>query len=97
MPNDRHKYFSRLSREDQQRVRVLAGILRVADGLDRSHTNVIRRVTCEVSSREIGIVCETNGPADEEMAAAEEKADLLESVFERRCVVKVLVKTQAAR
>jgi hypothetical protein len=53
---------------------------------------VIRRVTCEVSSREIQMVCEASGPADDEIAAAEEKADLLESVFDRKCVVKVLVK-----
>jgi putative phosphoesterase len=91
VPNDRHKYFRRLSGEDQQRVRVLAGILRVADGLDSTHTRVMRRVTCEVSSREITIVCEVNGPADDEIAAVAEKADLLESVLERRCVVKVLV------
>lgn len=93
VPSERHKYFNRLSREDQQRVRVLAGILRVADGLDRTHTNVIRSVTCEVTSREIRLACEAGGPAEEEIAAAEEKADLLESVFDRRCVVKVLVKT----
>jgi exopolyphosphatase/pppGpp-phosphohydrolase len=95
--NERHQYFNRLRREDQQRVRVLAGILRVADGLDRTHTNVIRRVTCEVSSREIRLVCEASGPADEEIAAAGEKADLLESVFDRRCVVKVLVKGPQTR
>ncbi len=93
MPNDRHKYFNRLSPEDQHRVRVLAGILRVADGLDRTHENVIRSVACEVSRREVRVVCEANGPADGEIAAAEEKADLLEDVFNRRCVVKVLVKT----
>jgi putative phosphoesterase len=93
VPDDRHKYFRRLSREDRQRVRVLAGILRVADGLDSTHTNVIRRVTCEVSRDEIRIACEANGPADEEIAAVAEKADLLESILERRCVAKVLVKT----
>jgi putative phosphoesterase len=92
MPNARHKYFNRLSPEDQHRVRVLAGILRVADGLDRTHTNVIGSITCEVTGREIRLACEASGPADEEIAAAEEKADLLESVFDRRCVVKVLVK-----
>jgi len=92
IPNDRHQYFNRLSPEDQHRVRVLAGILRVADGLDCTHTNVIRRVTCKVSSREIRMVCEANGSADSEISAAEEKADLLESVFNRHCVVKVLVK-----
>jgi putative phosphoesterase len=92
-PNERHKYFHRLSREDQHRVRVLAGLLRVADGLDATHTNVIRHVSCEVSSREIRLACEAAGPADEEIAAVAEKADLLESVFDRRCIVKVLVKT----
>ncbi len=97
VPNERHKYFNRLSREDQHRVRVLAGILRVADGLDCTHTNVIRSVTCEVSSREIRLVCEASGAADEESAAVAEKADLLESVFDRRCVVKVVVKEPQTR
>ncbi len=97
IPNERHKYFNRLSREDQHRVRVLAGILRVADGLDATHTNVIRGVTCEVSSHEIRLRCEASGPADEEIAAVAEKADLLESVFDRRCVVKVVAKEPRAR
>lgn len=93
MPNDRHKYFNRLSPEDQHRVRVLAAILRVADGLDCTHARAIHGVTCNVSSQEIRIACDASGSADNEMAAAEEKADLMESVFNRRCVVKVLVKT----
>lgn len=92
VPQPWHPYFRDLSLGDRHRVRVLAGILRVADGLDRSHANVIRSVKCKVSSREITMVCEAGGPADGEIAAAEEKADLLESVFTRRCVVKAPVK-----
>jgi exopolyphosphatase/guanosine-5'-triphosphate,3'-diphosphate pyrophosphatase len=97
IPNERHQYFNRLSREDQHRVRVLAGILRVADGLDATHTNVIHSVTCGVWSHEIRLACEASGPADEEVAAVEEKANLLESVFDRRCVVKVVVKEPQTR
>ena len=97
VPQQRHPYFRDLGPADQHRVRVLAGILRVADGLDRSHANVIRRVKCKVSSREVTIVCEAGGPADAEIAAAEEKADLLESVLDRRCVVKVPVKGPQTR
>jgi putative phosphoesterase len=93
VPQPRHPYFRDLSSADQHRVCVLAGMLRVADGLDRSHANVIRSVRCKVSSREITIGCEADGPADGEIAAAEEKADLLESVLERRCVIKVPVQT----
>jgi putative phosphoesterase len=92
MPEERHPYFRNLSPADQHRVQVLAGILRVADGLDRGHANVIHSVTCEVSDREIRIVCEAGELADGEIAAAEARADLLESVFNRRCVVKVPVK-----
>jgi putative phosphoesterase len=92
-PDERHRYFNRLSPEDRHRVCVLAGILRVADGLDCTHTNVIHGITCKVSLHEITIVCEAAGPADDEVAAAEKKADLLESVFNRRCIVRVPVKT----
>jgi exopolyphosphatase/pppGpp-phosphohydrolase len=96
-PQDGDKYFRRLSGEDRQRVRVLAGILRVADGLDRSHAGVIRSVACEVSAQEIRMVCDAGGPADSEKAAAEAKADLLESVFHRRCRVEVPVQARTAR
>jgi hypothetical protein len=34
-------------------------------------------------------VCRADGAADAETAAARKKADLLENVFERRCVVVV--------
>lgn len=94
LPQPGHKYFSNLTDEDQHRVRVLGGILRLADGLDRSHLSVIRAVTCEVSKRQIRITCEADDSADEEIAAATKKADLLESVFDRRCEISVFVKTK---
>ena len=93
LPSDRHEDFNRLSPEDQHRVRVLAGILRVADGLDCTHTGAIQKVTCGVLKDEIRIVCEATGPARDEVAAAEEKADLLASVFDRRCILRIPVKT----
>jgi putative phosphoesterase len=96
-PQDGDKYFRRLSGADRQRVRVLAGILRVADGLDRSHACIVRSVTCAVSAQEIRMVCDAGGPADSEKAAAEAKADLLESVFHRRCRVEVPVQARTAR
>jgi putative phosphoesterase len=93
LPDRRHKYFGALSRADQDRVRVLAGILRVADGLDCSHQSVVQSVHGEVSAAEIVLSCETKGPVDCELAAAEKKADLLGSVFGRPCTIRVSVKT----
>jgi exopolyphosphatase/pppGpp-phosphohydrolase len=89
LPKDGHPYFCDLSPADQRRVRVLAGILRVADGLDDGHSGAILDVACQVSREETAIECHAAGPAGDEIAAAQEKADLLESVFGQRCVVRL--------
>jgi exopolyphosphatase/guanosine-5'-triphosphate,3'-diphosphate pyrophosphatase len=86
VPREGHEGFARLDEEDRQRVRALGGILRVADGLDRTHTNIVRDLRCEVSAGRIVIRCEVDGSADAEMWAASEKADLLESVFSRKII-----------
>ena len=43
-PKRKHANFRRLSSRDQTRVRQLAAILRVAGGLDRSHTQQVRDI-----------------------------------------------------
>jgi diadenosine tetraphosphatase ApaH/serine/threonine PP2A family protein phosphatase len=97
LPNVHHKEFGRLSPEDRHRVEVLGGILRVADGLDCTHTSAIRDVVCTVSTNRIRIACEADEPAVEETAAAEEKADLLTGVFHRYCIIQVRGRRQVAR
>ena len=87
LPSDEHKYYVNLSASDQHRVRVLGGILRVADGLDRTHASVVQRLQCEVSDREITVRCSVREPADIEFMAARKKADLLESVLGRPVAV----------
>jgi exopolyphosphatase/guanosine-5'-triphosphate,3'-diphosphate pyrophosphatase len=93
LPDERHKYFSGLSPADQYRVSALAGILRVADGLDRSHMSVVRRVACNVCDARIVFTCEATGPAEVEMDAAAKKADLLEQVFERPVEFEISAET----
>jgi exopolyphosphatase/guanosine-5'-triphosphate,3'-diphosphate pyrophosphatase len=44
-PRRKHPEFAALGREDQRRVRVLAGLLRVAVGLDRNHAARVASVT----------------------------------------------------
>jgi exopolyphosphatase / guanosine-5'-triphosphate,3'-diphosphate pyrophosphatase len=44
-PTRKHEEFARLSRADQETVRRVSGLLRVADGLDRGHTAAVDRVT----------------------------------------------------
>jgi putative phosphoesterase len=92
LPDPGHKYFAGLDAADQRRVCVLAGILRVADGLDRGHLNRIQTVRCEVSKHRIVVLCEADESAEEEISAAAKKADLLESIYGLGCEVKVRVK-----
>ena len=88
LPDVRHKYYGNLTDAEQHCVRVLAGILRVADGLDRSHNRVVRSVQCRVSDRRIVMTCDVRGPADAELAAAEKKADLFQEAFGRPLELK---------
>jgi exopolyphosphatase/guanosine-5'-triphosphate,3'-diphosphate pyrophosphatase len=44
-PTRKHEEFARLSADDQETVRRVSGLLRVADGLDRGHTASVDKVT----------------------------------------------------
>ena len=47
-PKKKHDAFARLSHADQLTVQRLSAILRLADGMDRSHTRCIKKVDCQV-------------------------------------------------
>ncbi len=79
-PRKKHAEFAALSRDDQQRVRVLAGILRVAVGLDRNHSGRVRSVTCHEGRAGVMTVEVTAMPGQDvslELYAANGRADLL--------------------
>lgn len=81
LPRDKHRVFDALGEADQETVRRLAAILRVADGLDRSHGNVVRNVTVQRGPDGLRILAHAiEDPADE-LWAARKKADLFKAVF----------------
>lgn len=49
-PTRKHEEFARLSAEDQETVRRVSGLLRVADGLDRGHTASVDKVTVSLEN-----------------------------------------------
>ena len=51
-PKRKHANFRQLSDDDQQRVRRMAAILRVAGGLDRSNTQQVTAVTVDLDRKE---------------------------------------------
>ncbi|MCI4371653.1 MAG: metallophosphoesterase family protein, partial [Thermoplasmata archaeon] len=86
-PKDRHRTYASLVPQDRRLVMKLAAILRVADGLDRSHRNVVARISARNSGQRVHIVCQVRGPAEEEQRFAMEKGRLFEEVFNRELVV----------
>lgn len=77
LPKLKHEYYAELGESDRLRVRQLAGILRVADGLDRSHSNSVQNLKVETDSGKIDFLCEFHGSGDPEKYAVMKKADLL--------------------
>lgn len=80
-PKERHRNLAELSEADRQRVGVLAAILRIADGLDRTHMQRVRDVQLRLSGDAAHFVV----VADEEPAVdiwgAIRKARLFERTF----------------
>jgi len=83
-----HPYFSLLSPLFQKKARMLAAILRIADGLDYLHTGSVREVRCTLTPD--GVICDVAGSGDisTEIGRAREKADLFLQVFERSLVIR---------
>lgn len=83
-PKMKHQNFARLNKADRRLVRYLSGILRIADGLDRTQTQAVSRLECEVKRKSVRILVAADAPPQVELWDANRKAGLFEKVFERR-------------
>ncbi len=85
-PKAGHTEFGRLSVDDQLLVKTLAGILRVAIGLDRSHDGRVRSVVAHGAKDRLMIEAESKAGKEIslELYTANERANLLEEVLGRR-------------
>lgn len=90
LPQDEHPIYGQLSSKDQNTVRMLAGILRIADGLDRSHLSCVQDIEVRKGQDQMELQCKTNDLATPEMWAAQKKADLLEQVLSKKVNLSVV-------
>jgi exopolyphosphatase / guanosine-5'-triphosphate,3'-diphosphate pyrophosphatase len=99
-PKPSHPEFARLDATDQNMVRVLAGILRIAIGLDRSHSNHVQTLSVMTLSDRLAIEVGVRRNVDIslEMYAAHERAGLLEEMLGKRIdFVPVVVRARRAK
>ena len=84
-PRPKHEEFAALDDGDRQRVRVLAGILRIAIGLDRTYRRVVRQVGIEHDDDlVVTLAVEPDTDVELELFTARERAGLLELAIEKR-------------
>ena len=108
-PEAADSYLDTLSPGQQQRVRQLAGLLRVAEGLDRSHFQNVVALRARLTEEALHLFLATKGDPQLEVWSAKEQGALFESAFDRDLHVEpteipaysngtaVPVQTEAAR
>jgi exopolyphosphatase/guanosine-5'-triphosphate,3'-diphosphate pyrophosphatase len=84
-PRSKHPEFASLDAQDQALVRGLAGLLRVAIGLDRSHAAAVSDLTVREEGGElvVEVLPATGADIGLELYAATARADLLEQALGR--------------
>ena len=83
-PKERHFFYAGLNQADRETVNGLAGILRIADALDRRHDGRVVDLRCTRNGRVVQIEMQSAHNCDREIAAAEQKCALFEQVFDCR-------------
>jgi len=88
LPKKTHANFANLHPSDRKLIRVLSGILRVADGLDRTHTQRVRRVRVRVEDEAVRMILQATSAPRVEIWAASRKSRLLEKAVRKRLILK---------
>ena len=87
-PKKSHEGFEDLSPERREVVRVLGAIVRLAEGLDRSHAQVIDRVSIVAKKKRLRMRLRVKGDAELELWAAHRHTGALAEVLRRDIVVE---------
>ncbi len=90
-PSKKHPEFGALKPEERARVRRVAAILRVADGLDRGHVSAVESVRVRLLPGRVLVDAAPRFASTDlklELWGAQRKADLLEELLDREVVVR---------
>src|SRR5262249_14217448 len=80
-PKKRDEYIRRLPKEQRRAVRWLAALLRIAEGLDRSHYQLVKGLQIRRGSQSLTISVAARGDAQLEHWAAQKRAQLLSQLL----------------
>jgi len=81
LPKRKHENLARLSPEERLRVERMAGILRLAGGLDRSRSQQVRDVAVRVEEGRVRLSAVADEKPQADLWGAERRTELFEKVF----------------
>lgn len=96
-PRERHKRYRKLDEPLQQKVIKLSALLRVADGLDRSHYQNVQHLEIENGSGDITLYITTEGDPELEIWGARRKSHLFEQVTGKKLYIHPKKEGQAVK
>ncbi len=87
LPKPNHYNLATLDDSTIEKLKILASILRVADGLDCSHESAIRNINLKVEGKRITVECVSEAQLTLEEQAFNKKKDLFEKVFDKKLML----------
>ncbi len=81
-PKSSHESFAALNPDDQQLVRRLGGIVRLADGLDRRRNRQVKQIECRLTAGQLEIILKSPRELSVELYGARSKCDLFVQAFD---------------
>ena len=88
LPTRDHFHFKVLEQRQRLLVRVLAGILRIADQLDRGHRNSVESIKVVIEARIVRIMLVSSEDISHEIDNAQAEVELLAGAIDREILVE---------
>ncbi len=92
-----HMEYQALSPPDRQRLKVLSALLKIADGLDRTHGGVVKQLDVKLEPRQLRMTLRVEEDAELEMWAAQRNGELFTELFARPVLAEVKLIVPSAK
>jgi exopolyphosphatase/guanosine-5'-triphosphate,3'-diphosphate pyrophosphatase len=93
LPLAKHDHYAAINPVDKEKVLMLAGILRLADGLDASHQQRITQLMVETTKKKVILHCSINAELVEELDQLADKACLFIETFKHKVEINTILET----
>ncbi|MBN1521385.1 MAG: CHAD domain-containing protein [Candidatus Aureabacteria bacterium] len=87
LPKNSHRWYSALGKEDRITVKKLSSLIRIADGLDRTHQSLVTNIQCDVSKQHVVLRISAKGFSAIDKTFGKVKADLFEKTFQKDVII----------